>query len=132
MAYVATNAFKFARDFIGVDTIAVPAGEIDTEALCLNSEHINFLIDNELIDEVGLVEDNFVEFEIDNSAEAVVTNLIAEANAFNRRKALDKWAADKHDIELDAGDSLREMKEQFATKIAKKHENKMMGELENK
>jgi hypothetical protein len=68
MAYIATKSFRFGRDFIGVDVITIPSGEVDVDGLGLGEKHIDFLLKEGLIDEVG-------ETETADSAETVVIEI---------------------------------------------------------
>jgi hypothetical protein len=138
--YTASHPFKFARDFIGTDTVTVSSGQVDVDGLKLNESHISFLIRNDLItvdnqEDQGVSE---VVFEVDNSVEKIMKDAIKRANSFTRKAALDAWAKDEYGIDLDAGDKLDSMKTKFADAIEEKMlsdalENKMInGAVENK
>ena len=53
MAYVASTTFRFGRDFIGADVVKIEAGEVDIEGLNLDERHIEWLLKEGLIDEIG-------------------------------------------------------------------------------
>ena len=126
MEYVASNKFRFCRDFIGVDSVTIEQGQVDVVGLKLNEKHIKFMLKENLIDEIGceqtevLPVESVVEFEIKSDPMKII-------NMIDDKKKLDEYA-ETQGIKLDRRKGLKAMRKQFEDA----YENKMINDLENK